>query len=128
MGTRQSPGFVRMEANPIVPVRRGFTLTELMVVVGLISVLVSLFLPVMAKVRVAASAARCSSNLHQIGIAFSLYLSENNGRAPEYVFNTAQNPDVGWNAYWPGILEQHKIKGDVLICPLASEPTGIERN
>jgi prepilin-type N-terminal cleavage/methylation domain-containing protein/prepilin-type processing-associated H-X9-DG protein len=102
--------------------RSGFTLTELMVVVGLIAILMSLLFPVVAKVRVAASAAKCSSNLRQMGVAWSIYVAESKGRAPEYIWNTPETPDLAWHSYWPGILEQHGVRDGALICPAASEP------
>ena len=125
MGRRELPGNVRTEAKPPAWGRDGFTLTELMVVVGLISVLISLLFPVVAKVRVAANAAKCSSNLHQMGVAFSMYLAESRGRAPDWVWDTPDTPDIAWHGYWPGILEKGSVKGNVLICPSAPDPTGL---
>ena len=121
----ESPGPVRMEANPPAGGRRGFTITELMVVVGLISVLISLLIPVIAKVRMAANSAKCASNLRQMGVAWSMYLAESRGRAPEYIWHTPATPDVAWHGYWLGILDHLNVNGNVLICPSATEPTGI---
>lgn len=105
--------------------RRAFTLTELMVVAGLIFVLISLLFPVIAKVRVAANTAKCASNLHQMGVAWSMYVSQSYGRAPAYIWHTPATPDVAWHAYWPGIMERAGVKDNVLLCPSAAEPTGI---
>jgi len=121
----ESPGPVRMDANPPARGRRAFTLTELMVVVGLISVLISLLFPVMTKVRVAANSAKCASNLRQMGLALTMYLGQSNGHAPEYIWNTPSNPNVAWQGYWLGILEEQGVSGASLICPSATEPTGI---
>ena len=102
--------------------RPGFTIMELMVVVGLLAILISLLFPMVTKVRAAASAARCSSNLRQMGVAWSMYVTENHGRAPEYIWNTPESPDVAWYGYWLGILEQYGVRDGVLICPVATEP------
>lgn len=65
----------------ISPSRRlgGFTLVELLVVIGIIAVLVALLMPSLNKARQAALAVQCSSNLRQVGTATHMYLSANRG-------------------------------------------------
>src|SRR5690348_12937149 len=125
MGMRESPGPVRTEANPPAGWRCGFTLTELMVVVGLIAVLISLLLPVMTKVRFAANSAKCASNLHQIGVAMTMYVGQNNGQLPADMWHSRTTPDVAWHGDWLGILEQGGIHGNSLICPSAPQPSDV---
>ena len=55
--------------------RRAFTLVELMVVMGLISMLVSLMFPVLGKMRLAARSTVCTANLRTIGQAWTMYVS-----------------------------------------------------
>src|SRR5438034_7868174 len=99
--------------------RRGFTLTELLVVVGLIAVLVSLLLPVLGRARAAAQSTTCLSNLRQMGIAWTIYLTENKGRLPDYEWDVAQNDARG---YWLGMMDRYKVPAQVLLCPAANEP------
>ncbi|MGD0769485.1 MAG: prepilin-type N-terminal cleavage/methylation domain-containing protein [Tepidisphaeraceae bacterium] len=62
--------------------RRGFTLVELLVVIGIIALLVGILLPALNKARQAAELTACASNLRQLGESCFEYQSENNGYFP----------------------------------------------
>jgi prepilin-type processing-associated H-X9-DG protein len=62
--------------------RRGFTLPQLMVVIGIIALLMTLLLPVMHNARELAKSVECLSNLRQMSQAAHLYGVDNQGHYP----------------------------------------------
>jgi prepilin-type processing-associated H-X9-DG protein len=100
----------------------GFTLAELLVVVGLIAMLLSLLLPVLGKARAAANATKCLANLRQMNTAWTVYAIASRGELPAYVWRgPPKSPELAWNAYWPGLLDAQAVRGDSLLCPEAAE-------
>jgi prepilin-type processing-associated H-X9-DG protein/prepilin-type N-terminal cleavage/methylation domain-containing protein len=83
------------------PLARGFTLVELLVVIGIIAVLISILLPALSNVRKHATALKCMTNLRSFGQAWQQYANTNRGTcvpgrlptggAPGGIFDLGEN-------------------------------------
>jgi prepilin-type N-terminal cleavage/methylation domain-containing protein/prepilin-type processing-associated H-X9-DG protein len=77
---------------------RGFSLIELLVVIGIIVILISIFLPYVIKAREADHRSRCAENLRTLMASLRAYASTNKGLFPRVVYDPAHNPN-GYTAY-----------------------------
>ncbi len=105
----------------------GFSLIELLVVIGILAVLIALILPALAKARQAATQVVCSANLRSIGQGIASYLVENQGTYPasyEYVGFAIEGGKqlpafpvkgyVHWSSYLYGT---GKMPASAFMCP-----------
>jgi prepilin-type N-terminal cleavage/methylation domain-containing protein len=64
------------------PRPHGFTLVELLVVIGIIAVLIAMLMPALEKARTEAKIVACASNQRQIYMAVVMYANDNNNYLP----------------------------------------------
>ncbi len=120
----------------------GFTLVELLVVIGIITLLISMLLPALNRARESAQSATCASNLRQIGTMFANYVADH-GWLPPLNSQTSYNPSAinkdimamvhmlgpywGHPEYWnisfrdgymcPHPIDKVGFKTSVFVCP-----------
>ena len=85
----------------------GFTLVELLVVVGIIGILVAILMPALARAREYAKSVQCASQLRQVGMALVNYTATNRGVFPGWSgWHVAGGDGTGEDDPGPGWTEQ----------------------
>ena len=93
-----------------------FTLVELLVTMAIIAVLAALILPALGRSKESGRTTFCQGNLHQIGLAFQLYVDDNHNIMPsmvDYNTNFASTNQTNINV----VLAPQLGSTNVLGCP-----------
>lgn len=122
---------------------RGFTLVELLVVIGIIALLIGILLPALSKARESAKTVTCLSNLRTIGQAAYTYAADHRGMWVPPSYRTITGGGFGDQEFWymslvdegyvsspDGTDRGPQISKNIFYCPsgnpdqVGSAPTG----
>src|ERR1051326_9536670 len=114
------------------PHKRGFSLVELMVVIGIVTILLALLLPVITRVQERSRQLKCAAHLQQLGIGLQNYATNNHGWYPGWsAYHAYHDPDAPGSdpgLGWMEVMEPYyaKVPSGMYDCP--SFPQGFGLN
>jgi prepilin-type processing-associated H-X9-DG protein/prepilin-type N-terminal cleavage/methylation domain-containing protein len=98
------------DSQVVSPGRRGFSLVEVVIVVGIIALLIAMLMPTVGRVREQSKATVCLSNLRQLGTALTIYVDAHRGAFP-------LNAHAGAGQSWVETLYPYGVTPAVRFCP-----------
>jgi type II secretory pathway pseudopilin PulG len=92
--------------------RPGFTLLELLVVIGIIMILIAMLLVTLRRARIAAQSVNCVSNLRQITTGLRMFAGDNGNRLPD---------PGALEVSWESTIRRYLQNSKVFECPADEE-------
>jgi len=110
-------------------VRRAFSLSEVLIVIGIMGILLAISIPAIYRARSAAERTSCQARLGQIGLALYLYHGDHRALPPGCTYNERKDPLLfmswctrllpycGQDTLWRQALEGYRSTRNYLKCP-----------
>ena len=102
----------------------GFTLVELLVVIGIIALLIAILLPSLSTARESAASLKSLSNLRQLAIGIQQYKNENRGFYPAHSSPVSDKP----RTRWADKIFPYLTATEVYMSPLLSDDERLRMN
>jgi prepilin-type N-terminal cleavage/methylation domain-containing protein len=105
--------------------KHGFTLMELLIVVGIITILVTILLPSLASARLIAKSVSCKSNLKQLGLGLQFYADDFNDQAMPLVYGpmSGRMASLSFTYWWGQRIDPSTGKPALASVPAAVDHT-----
>ena len=104
----------------------GFTLVELLVVIGIITILIGILLPTMSKARESANKTKCLANLRTLGQAMTMYANQSKGWLPNMNPASTVNDSAATTEVLVALNRDHIRAAATFHCPSDQDPIPVK--